>query len=710
MATQQTPAQELAIVAISGLSWPTRSRKYLINLVKEVVVESNAKFVVIAGHTVDGKYLETEFKSRLKEYIVTERERCKKADERFDIDWARQEFELEFTDEYAEHLSDFLPVLSNNINWHIAIAERIYDRPLGALILEKLRDKRNDVRIIGNRLEDGYYDREPKVPVQFPCFETIRVIVPHRSPWFSKVISNLVQRLHNAFAPRTLSPKPDLILTGVTGTAVHLPYYDGVPNVSVPALNKLVEQQATEHMIGATVLRIVANGKNGARVINGVYNFRTAAFQEKVVSVPTALPKIQQAVMYALIPSDASFKGVFHRANTDKKRFRRKTNFKEESVRGALNELVKAKTVAFSKRSNRYSINEDLRRNANITLASLQKDSRTVKHVVWSCFHGGALKTLYFTALEDIPRHADDADAIIENGDIVQGIAHLYEYNGELLPVANGTDKMEIITAHHRATILLDIFRNRLGRMDKLAKSDVASKLRACLIPYVYNAGNHDKWMHHNKSALILQLYEERLRSRMVAGIISICREFQMAVSYEQAVVAVNDSIVRVGESRMVEVNGIVIGVKHPHKGRTIQKSTRIQEVADFIWRRFDSYVDTVAKVHKGFSVAYVANFHEAAAAHITKFGQTVLGVMTGAYLKDTDFESNMDKVVDYGPAIVMAKLDAEGKLLYSETEFVSRINEEDQTFVSSDRLDSTQVLQRCVKLLDRIGLELPWR
>lgn len=706
MATQQTPAQELAIVAISGLSWPTRSRKYLINLVKEVVVESKAKFVVIAGHTVDGRYLELEFKARLKQHLDGFSPRLKGDD----LDWEKMEFERTFIDEQAAHLSDFLPVLSNGVNWHIAIAERIYDRPIGTRILEKLRDNRSDVRIIGNRLEDGFYDREPKVPVQFPGFETIRVIVPHRSPWFSKVISNLVQRLHNAFAPRTLSPKPDLILTGVTGTAVHLPYYDGVPNVSVPALNKLVEQQATEHMIGATILRIVANGKNGARVINGVYNFRTAAFQEKVVSVPTALPKIQQAVMYALIPSDASFKGVFHRVNTNKKRFRRKTNFKEESVRKALDGLVKAKTVTFSRRSNRYSINENLRRDANITLASLQKDSRTVKHVVWSCFHGGALKTLYFTALKDIPRHADDADAIIENGDIVQGIAHLYEYNGELLPVANGTDKMEIITAHHRATILLDIFRNRLSRADKAIKNNVAAALRACLIPYVYNAGNHDKWMHHNKSALILQLYEERLRSRMVEGVISICQELQMPVSYEQATTAVNDSIIRIGESRMVEVNGMVIGVKHPHKGRTIQKSTRIQEVADFIWRRFDSYVGTVAKTHKGFSIAYVANFHEAAAAHITKFGETVLGVMTGAYLKDTDFESNMDKVVDYGPAIVTARFDAEGKLLYSETEFVSRIDEEDHAFVTSDRLDSTQVLQRCVKLLDRIHLKMPWR
>ncbi|OGN08583.1 MAG: hypothetical protein A3J46_05785 [Candidatus Yanofskybacteria bacterium RIFCSPHIGHO2_02_FULL_41_11] len=707
MSPQNSP-QELDLVAISGLCWPTRSREYLIKLVKEAVVECKAKVaaVVVAGHTIDGKYMETEFKSRLRNYLNEFSPRLKGDD----LEWKKQEFERTFIEEQATHLSDFLPVLPNDVNWHIIIAERIYDRPLGARILEKLRDKRSDVRIVGSRQEDGYYDREPKLPIQFPGFETVRVIVPHRSPWFSKVISNLPQRLHNAFAPRTLSPKPDLILTGVTGTSVYLPYYDGVPNISVPDLNKLLEQQATEHMIGATIIRILANGKNNARIIHGVYNFRTAAFQEKVVSVPASLPKVQQAVMRALVPSDASFKAILHRANTNKNVLGRKVDFTEESVKETLSRLIKNRLVVFSKASNRYGINENLRRNAKITLESLQKDSRSVKHVVWSCFHGGASKTLYFTALNDIPKLAHDSDAIYVNGDLVQGIAHQFEYSGELLPIANGTDKQEIITAHCFATILLDIFRNRLEQANKTTKNDAVAILKKCLIPFIYNAGNHDKWSHHNRMALILQLFEDRLRLQATEGVLSICKEKQIAVTYEQVASIVNTSIIRVGESRMVELDGITVGIKHPHKGRTIQKSTRIQEVVDFIWRRFDSYMQTVAKNSKGFSIAYVANFHEAAAVHVTKFGQTVLGVMTGAYLKDTEFETNMDKVVDYGPAIVTVKFDSEGRLLYSETEFVSRIDEEDREFVLSDRIDSNQVLKRCEKLLDRINLKLPWR
>lgn len=700
--------KEMSIVAVSGLSWPTRSRQYLINLVKEVVVESRAKFVIVAGHTIDGKHVESEFRSRLKDHLKGFVPRLK-GDE---LEWERQEFERTFIEESAAHLSDFLPVLPNNVNWHIAVAERIYDLPIGAKILEKLRDKRSDVRIIGTRLDDGYYDREPKFPIQFPGFEEIRVIVPHRSPWFSKVITNLVQRLHNAFAPRTLSPKPNLILTGVTGTAVHLPELDGVPTISVPELNKLVEQQATEHMIGCTVIRLIANGTEDVRIVNGVHNFRTAAFLEKAVTVPASLPQVQQAVMHALVPSDASFKAVMYRVNSSKskKHLHRKTSFTEDAVRKALQELIQSEKVIFSKKSNRYGINEELRRNANITLASLWKDSRCMKHVVWSCLHGGALKTLYFSFLKDIPLLADDADACIENGDVLQGIAHKYEYNGELLPIANGVDKQEILSAHLRATVLLQIFRNRLSRMTKTAQGNIDAIFDQCLVRYAYHPGNHDAWGHFNKAALILHLYHEKLCALMTEGIMRICDEFNITVPYAKVKAWVDKRIIRVGETRMVELDGILVAVKHPYKSRTIQKSTRIQQVADFIWQRFDKHVRLVAKSAKAFSIAYVANFHEAAAAHITKFGQTVLGVMTGAYLKDTEFENNQDKVVDYGPAVVTARFDTEGRILYSETEFVSHIDSEDKSFVMSDRLDSASVLQRCIKLLERIGLNLPWR
>lgn len=701
--------QELAIVAISGLSWPTRSRKYLINLVKEVVEKSMAKFVIIAGHTVDGEYLDKEFGSRLKEFIKDARASAKKDKKKLDSDWQRYTFEQEFVEEYAAQLNDFLPILPNGVNWHIAIAERIYDRPIGAKILERLKDLRSDVRIVGNRLEDGYYDREPKFPVQFPGFDTIRVIVPHRSPWFSSTISNLIQRLHNAFSPRTLSPEPSLTITGVTGTAVYLPYYDGVPNVSVPALNKLLEQQATEHMIGASVIKLIANGR-GTQIISGVHNFRIAAFKEKVLAIPTTLPNAQRAIMQALVPSDASLKALVHRVNENKLKFSRRTDFKQDTIQKALQELIRLKRVVFSKKSNRYGINENLRRNVIISLDTLHKDSRTIKHTVWSCYHGSALKTLYFTSFDDLPQMLADSDGGIENGDITQGNSHNYDYNGELLPGFNTVDKQEILNAYIRATILADAFKIRLERFKELAKKNPDEAVEKSLPPYRFNIGNHDAWRFYGKVGLILQQFEDKLREVLAERIVKICKENSITYNEDKARELVNDKVRRVGESRMTEIDGVLVAVKHPHKSRTIQKSTRVQQVVDFIWRRFDSFTDTVAKNAKGFAIAYVANFHEAAAVHVTKYGKTVLGVMTGAYLHDTEFETNMDKVVDRGPALVTAVLSPNSELLYSETEFVARIGEGDRKFVTADRLSTKEVHERVLKLLKRVELDLPWR
>lgn len=700
-------ARENAIVAASGLCWPTQSRPYLINLVGDAVREAQKKSKVIMalllGHTVDGKYLERELKARIKNHLASIHPRLKGDD----LESEKYHFERDFVEEYASQLAEFLPML-DDVNWHIAIAERIYDRPLGAKIIERLRAIRSDVRIIGERLEDGFYDREPKIPVQFPGVEDVRALVPHRSPWFSKVITNQSQRISNAFSPRTLSPRPSLILIGATGTSSHLPMYDGVPNISVPDLRKLLEQQSTENMIGASVIRFIPDGRGRTRIINGVHNFRTAAFLEKQVAVSSALPTAQRAVMHALVPSDASFKAINYRVNANKKLFSRKKDFREVAITKAIDELTKTGEVVFSKKSNRFGINAALRRNASITLASLWEGSRSIKHVVYSCVHGGALKTLYFTLLKLIPELAVDADAIIENGDLVQGISHNYQTNGELLPIANGVDKQEMLNAHLRATILLDVFQARLQAVGTV--TNASETLTKCLVKYVFNVGNHDEWGFWNKSTLILNNYEGELRACVTEGVMRICQEQKLAVTIDQVKQAVDTSIIRVGESRMVELDGITVGIKHPYKSRTETKSTRIQQVADFLWRRFDVLRGTLTKVHNHFSIAYVANFHEAATAHITKWGQTVLGVMTGAFMMDTTFETHMDKVIDHGPAVVTARFDKEGRLLYSETEYVTRIDEEDRVFVTADRLDSTMVLQRCVKLLERIKLKLWWR
>lgn len=701
-------SRELAGVAVSGLCFPTKSRKYLVDMVKEAVVAANAKFALIAGHTVDGKFLEKEFRARLKERL--------RGVPMEDREWKTQEFEGKFVKEYARQLTEFIPVLPNGVKWHIAIAERIYDKPIGALIIELVQAKRKDIRIIGERQEDGFYDPEPKVPVQVKGFGEIRVLLPRRTPWFSRLLSTSMQRQINAFAPRTLSPEPGLIIVGCTGTGIHLPSFDGVPAISAPALHKLSEQQSSEHMVGATVFRLIPNGNDGVRIVIGTHNWRTALYLEKRMSYPSTLPKAQKAVMETLVPSDASFKSILWRVNQAevKKRFKRKTPFTEKVVKESLNELVSQGLVKFSTRANRYTIPEERRKSAHISLASLREGARSIKHVVFSCFHGGSAGTLYATASEDIPRLAADADALIENGDLIQGIAHNYMTNGELLPIANGYDKQELLNAYIRATWLLDIFKARLAGLKGRTTMKAAELFDACLIPYLYTLGNHSEWNYWNKDALILDSFHRTLVERVTEGVVQACQDQRgVTITYTDAKKAVNAKIIRRGESRLVDINGITLAIKHPHKARTRTKTGRIQDVTDYIWSRMNTHFRSVAKWDKGFVIAYVANFHEAAAAVVTKYGNTVLGVMTGCYMVATEFENKKDKPVDTGPAVVKVQFDAEGRLLYSETEFVGHVCEEDAEFVFTERLSSDQMMDRCSAIMKRCGLDglhLPWR
>jgi len=706
--TVKTHPRELAFVATSGLNFPTKSRKYLIDLVRDAAVKANARFVIIAGNTLDGKALEREFKARLRQRI-SEFMEDNPARER-DAGWREFEteaFAKEFIEEHAGQLDDFLPQIPGGINWHIAIAEKVFDRPIGARILEKLQKLRDDVRLIGAR-QDGSYDTEPRVPVRFRGFETIRVIVPHRTPWFYRIVTSFMQRLIDSFVPRTSSPKPSMMLVGCTGTATHIPFYEGVPCISVPTLHKIDVQLSAENMVGCSVIRVIDDGSGQTRVISGAHDFRTAINAEREIVVPASIAPVQKAVMHSLIESDASFKTILWWVNDQRRRFGRKRDITEGQLQKALEALKKKGLVRHSKKSNRYALNEDRLHEVAVTLKTLHADSRDVKHLSWSCMHGGSAKTLYFTALETIPRLAEDVDAIIENGDLNQGIAHNYEYNGELAPWANGMDKQEKFNAHFRATLLAGAFRRRLVRNALI--ENVSERVRVSVVRYVFGPGNHDMWIFHGKRALPLAIFEADLRSTLASMIHAICVESNLDISSDEVRSITDERIVRVGDSRMVNIDGVTVGIKHPHKGGARSRSARIQEVAEFIWRRFDRFASTVAQKSDGFAMVYVANFHSAAAVHIGKFGRTIVGVMTGAMLHDTEFESNIDKVVEYGPVAVSVKLNPENRVLYTETEFSDYINDEDRGFVTADRHDTVQVLEHNLKLFKRIKLKLPWR
>ncbi len=159
----------------------------------------------------------------------------------------------------------------------------------------------------------------------------------------------------------------------------------------------------------------------------------------------------------------------------------------------------------------------------------------------------------------------------------------------------------------------------------------------------------------------------------------------------------------------MINHDNIIFGIKHPFNGRTQSKSHRIQDVVDYVWKSFEAVSSRLAKNSKGFGLAYVANYHEAAAVHVAKYGRTILGVMTGAFLKDTQFETHLNKFVDYGSAIVRVGINEEDQLVFSEVEYDSYIHPRDAKFVLQDQIKTSAVLE-LETFLTRKVVDLPWR
>lgn len=704
--------RSVSFVAISGIDFPVRNRKYLINLVKEIAEKHDAKFIVVAGYVLAGKYLEKQSKDRLDKRLKQLREANKKKApaDREPIDVAKEKMEVRdyIVKEVAEALRDFLPRV-RNANYHIVAAEKIYDRPLGCKILDELNKMRDDVRLaskLDQPVGDMEHDPETKIPVQLPGFGDIRVLVPRKTPWFYENVTGLTQRLINSFAARTFSPPPPLILTGCTGTGAFLPKYRGVPSIAVPALHKLDEQQSTENMVGCTVVTIHKEG-NRFRIVWKVYDFRTAIFNERDLALPDNLSTCHRRILDVLKPSSASLNTIQFRLNETAKR-----PWKPEKIKKCLEELTKRGLIVFIKRANRYAISESLIAKANISLEELLKDKKEIKFLQKSCWHVGCLKTLYYTVLRDEPNLAEDADATILNGDGIQGISHNYEYNGELLPTMNGADKHQILEAKMQRKINLDIFKRRWERFCR-SESDTEKLVRKCLVQYIKQEGNHDenRFSGNKKHAISMEFFESEYKQGLILDLVKFLEERKRfaGLGLQKLIVIIDEKTNRVGESRVAWINDVPIGLQHPRQGKTKAKGARIQETAGFFAQ---SYKDSPDERLRRIPLVGVANFHEAAAIFTSFFGRTIFGVMTGAQVYTTVFEGNINKVVEYGMAKVGVELDSENRILSAEVEYSVQspedIAKEDQRIVFSERLDSETVSKHCLELAKLFNI--PWR
>lgn len=672
---------KVTFVAISGINFPLLSREYLIQAVADIVAAEGAAFVIVAGNAISGKYLERELKFRT---ISKHKQR-------------KSEEEGSLIEEEVRAFNDFLPKLPGDINYHFILSS-VYDGRLGAAILRRLREIRTDIRIIENP-ETGLPEEEAKIPLELADCPEMRVLVPRRRPWFYKNISGLGQRLVDAFVIRTFSPPPSMIIVGCTGASFYIPSYRGVPVVMVPTLHKIDEQTSSENSVGCAVVTI-SKERNVTVKFYNLKLFMGRIRESELLLLRDELIKTEteRAVLDALRSSTASKGTIYHRLN----RKAQKITITEEEIDQTLRSLEAKKIVVFSHASNRWSINPQVLRGRGVKLKlnEIIRNAKIYRHTVLSCVHIGALKTLYFTLLNHLPaRVIEKGSSIFVVGDVKQGLAHNYEYSGELEPflgIAN--DKQELAAAFIFAEIIVKIFEANISQINwatnKLPRKILLNK---CLPPLIVRAGNHDLWTLYSKNSLPLALFIEKLKSLVTKRISELWAKRNLfPISSSEIEALVEKKIIFVGETEIVNVDGIEVGLKHPHKSRTLSRSQRIQECLYYFCDK-----------GKDVPIVYVGNFHEAAAGLFSIFGKTRVGIMVGAMVADTQFEKNKDKKVEYG--FMNVSMGVLGKeIIWVELDYDSHIEKADKEFSFADKIDAKKVAQRSQKLLKVVNID--WR
>ncbi|MDE1970473.1 MAG: hypothetical protein KGI50_02740 [Patescibacteria group bacterium] len=676
-------------LAISQLNFPDPglNRKYLMDLVRDVVVLERVQSVIVAGGLLAGKYIKTLFKSALKENGIRARDE-------------KEEFRDQFVDTLAHKLSDFLPTLPEGVNYHIisspapaydAADEDSICREILVRLFEIRNERQKDIRLY---LDDA----EPRIPIQWPKPAEIRVLVPQHKPWYSRLVTNLLQRLARPFAGRTFTgERPVLILAGCTGSGANIPSLQGVPTISAPAGYKINKVRTTESMVGCVVVSMRLEGKN-VRYVEDTFDFRPFVSMERQSLIPEEMPVDKKRVLFHLSQNSQGFDTLYNHLygfHADQKK-PEKVEEEKAYLKKNLDALIARGLAVYKPEINRYELSKERDYGVRINLNTLMERAKKIRVVAYACLHVGALKSLYATFVNYIPVLAEDTDALFGCGDIIQGLAHNFGSSGEVIPTLNTYDKQSLKAAQLHGNVLLQIFDRRYEKYkgDKLTPEE---RIEKCLITFVYCLGNHDMWVHFQQLGLPLWDFEREIKRILIAGV----SERVPGVSYATIERLVNKHIVRVGETERVEINGIGIGVTHPHKGGAETKSARVQQVIEAHVARKHP-LDVVLEL--------VGNFHTAAAIHFPQFGRTYLGIMLGAMLKTTQFEKKINKVVDYGPVAVTVWVDPRtGKLLKNTIEFHDdMIHPLDRRIVEADKITESMVI-RVAKYLASFG-DLPLR
>lgn len=676
------------IMLISRLDYPGEgSRVGLWHLMAEVAQEEKINIVVINGGLVSHRPLQNRINRErdkaiglLKERKKEEAKKPKPEREKLETQvQVRAKVRERVLDEVAHELAEAFPVITNKQGKPVKVyvttsPAHNYDGPMGVDIADRLQKLREDI---------VFWDRESS---RFPMKNVSRVLWalnPEKAAWRSKYFSTMVDRLVQDKTKQTSQELPDIWTVGCGGSAVNLPAGGGNPRpmISIPALHRLQQVNTSENQVGVAVVEF-AEGSNFPKVVT--YNFKDLVARERdFIPVPEGLEDDENLTKTERDQRErqrAIFKEVLTNVPTigmleDALRWKRRT-LERDIVH--YNEQGFEPAIVLDEKSGKYNVSyEWLQHKLRYPMpdvSTFNKDSS----VSFSCLHAGYKTTQYEWFVTRIP------ELIVENGiqslvgcgDFVAGLKHNLDFRGELLSGANNYDKQEDAAARLTAAVLVRVLKLRLDKClgkKKPSKDTLRKLVNDSLIHLYYIPGNHDEWVQ-DTGHMPLSTYNVILEKTIIEGIYEYLDSLGLSLVGLREIV--KEHIHFGGEHEFP--SGVTMSIRHPHQGRMQTSSGRAQQTMG---------------ATKG-QVVYIGNFHVGVAVHEwhPEMGQRV-AVQEGTIAAGTDFESNMNKLVDTEVGMVRVYSDPESKRIF-KTEMMWQSPSKDELVIFDDRITLYQILE----------------
>lgn len=563
-----------------------------------------------------------------------------------------------FITDLIEKLAKSLPRVGRNsdVKTYLMISPA-YDGRIGETVARRLAELRSDIR---------FY---PKPSERFGrnC-KRIAALVPTKASWRSRYASTPVDGLLGEELRRSTQPVADVYVVGCYGVFVHRPKGESpCEYIAVPALHKLEEVTSAENQVGAVILEV----NDVVRTTN--YNFKDEVSNErKLISVPTGLTTFEEMV-FAQLQAGPKTPGMIEEALREDR----------AKVDKALKKLTGIKRrnyphLCCDENSGRYDFdNEWLREHLRYPWDANGFKEDTLQS--FACMHAGSVNTdyQYVTGRMADLALAQGVTCVAGVGDFIEGLKHDLMLMGEVIANMNYTRQSQL-AAKLIARYLLRVFTARLEEALKKSKpstiAEVEKLVLTCLLPFYATQGNHDQWpksLGFDPLTLFLKILIEKLSSEIYATL-----EKNNVIVPPNLVKLVKSRIIPTDDSQNVCVlpSTLKIGFKHPHQGRAQTTTLRLQA--------------SLAAM-RGCQVVAIGNFHTA--SFMTQWdpelGQRV-GIQCGTLKHSSEFEDNLNKVVDFGSVCVQI-WSRNGRVVATQSTFDSE--KQGKRFSNDDLLDAIE-------------------